>query len=412
MTWYLEIPTTGNGVKMIPLRQADVIVLGRHRDCKVQISGKRVSRQHGELQWKKDAWIIKDLDSRNGTRVNGAPVEIARLVEGDRIELGGVRIRLVRRSNAAPDELGKGVPRPAAADPSPRPAENSARTVREKPKLLGRRYELGKVFHRGSTGLFHMAIDVESNHTVCVKLMAQHVTAMVKDVKRFVRGIRTAAKLHHPNIVRLYHAGQRRDGQWWLAMEYINGPSARNLAADVGVGNMLGPAKILSIARDISSALEVAFQRSILHRNIKPDSILMTKEGAAKLTNLTLSRGVVLTTLQQVTQTSEIVGDLAYLAPECVEPDGQVDCRSDMYSLGACLYVLLAGRPPFTGRGKVDLIDKIRHGDVIPPSKYNLSVGGALERVVMRCLSKSPTDRYSSPMELSQELARVAKFRT
>ncbi|MBI3461941.1 MAG: protein kinase [Planctomycetes bacterium] len=119
---------------------------------------------------------------------------------------------------------------------------------------------------------------------------------------------------------------------------------------------------------------------------------------------------VVLTTLQRITSSGELVGDLAYMAPERTEPDGVVDCRSDIYSLGACLYALLAGRPPFTGRGTVHLIEMIRNESPVPPSRIYLSVPGPLEGIVLKCLAKSPTDRFQSPMELREELARVAQY--
>jgi len=95
-----------------------------------------------------------------------------------------------------------------------------------------------------------------------------------------------------------------------------------------------------------------------------------------------------------------------------MEPGEQRDCRADLYGLGAYLHVLLIGRPPHTGRGWVDLIERVRHDDPVPPSKHKLSVGGPLDGVVLKCLAKSPTDRFNSPDELAAELKRIAKSRT
>jgi serine/threonine-protein kinase len=215
--------------------------------------------------------------------------------------------------------------------------------------------------------------------------------------------------LQHPNIVQLYRAGNC-NGQWWLAMEYVDGPSLRQVVAKYGVGNMLSPKQVLNTARNLATALEVAYERQVIHRNIRPENILLTKDGVAKLSDCALTRGVVLNTLQRITSTSELVGDLAYMAPERTDPDGTIDCRSDIYALGTCLYTLLTGRPPFTGRGTVQLIERIRHDEPVPPSRINLSVPGPLEAIVMRCLAKSPTDRFQTPMALREELARVARF--
>ena len=276
-------------------------------------------------------------------------------------------------------------------------------------RTLEVRYELAELIHQGSTGTFFRAGDLKHRRTVCLKLLSDSVSKDEPALKRFVRGVRTAAKLQHPNIVQLYHAGQS-GSRWWLAMEYVDGLSLRQVVAKHGVGNMLAPAKVLGIARDIIAALEVAYERHILHRNIKPENILLTKRGVAKLSDFSLVRGVVLTTLQRITGSSELVGDLAYMAPERTDQGAVVDGRSDIYALGACLYTLLAGRPPFTGRGTVDLIQRIRNEAPVPPSRINLSIPGPLEGVVLKCLAKSPTDRFQSPMKLREELARVARF--
>jgi serine/threonine-protein kinase len=369
---------------------------------------------------------VEDLGSSNGTMVNGERVERAELKDGDTLTLGKTRLCLkgpvtgapagasgAARTKSAPDDeqvqlearpaapLEKTQKVPAMADQD-RSAVGAARG-------LGGRYELSEIIHQGSSGMFYKAKDLKSGRTVCVKVLTAGVAGDETELKRFVRGVRTAAKLHHPNIVQLYRAG-RSGRQWWLAMEFVDGSSLRQVIAKYGVGNMLAPARVLAIARDITAALEVAYERQVLHRNIRPENILLTKRGMAKLSDFTLVRGVVLSTMQRITGSSELVGDLAYMGPERTEPDGVVDCRSDIYALGACLYSLLAGRPPFTGRGTVHLIELIRHEMPAPPSRLNLSVPGPLEAIVMKCLAKSPSDRFESPMELREELARVSRF--
>jgi serine/threonine-protein kinase len=225
--------------------------------------------------------------------------------------------------------------------------------------------------------------------------MAKKVTASEKELQRFVRGMRTAAKLHHPNIVQLYRAWQAGT-QWWLAMEIVDGPSLRQVVAQYGIANMLSPTRVLTIARDIVAALQAANEHRVLHRNIRLDNILLTKAGVAKLSDFTLVRGVVLDTLQRITGSSELVGDVAFMAPERTDPDGVVDCRSDIYSFGVCLYSLLAGRPPFTGRGTVDLIERIRYETPTPLTRINMSVPGPLEGVVLKCLAKNATESVNT----------------
>jgi len=403
MPWVLHILGEDAERESVSLPDTGTVVVGRSRSCDVRLHGDLISREHCRLHCSDECWSVEDLGSRNGTYVNGERVKQAALRTGDRIYVGRMLLRIVSLTTS---DSGQDEQREKGS------SQDSIAPQKETAKRLGRRYDLGEMFHQGATGAFYRATDIQSDRPVCVKVLARHATENDADLKRFVRGLRSAAELHHPNIVQVYHAGKTREGSWWLASEYVDGPSVRQLASKVGVGRMLPPARVLAIARDVTEALRAASQRQIIHRNIKPDNILLTKDEVAKLNNFTLARGVVLNTLQQITVSGELVGDLAYMAPELMEPGEQGDCRADLYGLGACLYVLLTGRPPHTGRGKVDLIEKVRHDEPVPPSKYNLSVGGPLEGVVLKCLAKSPTDRSNSPDELATELERIAKFRT
>jgi hypothetical protein len=406
------------------------IVLGRGKASTIHIDDSKLSREHCVFVLLDGRWQIKDLGSTNGTKVNDQSVTTAVLSDGDVITMGRVSLRFhVKPSSGQSDATtqdfvaakGRGARVPGIE--SSKQADASAQRTGELPRmpvqtapgqqrrLLGGRYEVGEVIHQGSSGMFVKARDAKSERVVCIKLLAKRVAEDDADLRRFMRGVQTAAKLQHPNIVQLFRGGKSTASeQWWLAMEFVDGPSLRQVIAKYGIGKMLAPAKVLSIARDITAALEVAYEKQVLHRNIRPENILLTKSGTAKLSDFTLTRGVVLTTLQRITGSNELVGDLAYMAPERTDPDGMIDCRSDLYALGACLYTLLAGRSPFTGRGTVDLIQRIRHDSPLPPGRFNLSVPGPLEGVVMKCLSKSPTDRFQSPMELREELARVARF--
>ena len=391
MSWFLQAKST-EGEQLFPLSKERLCVIGRHRTCDIQLKLPSISRRHLRLSYKAGSWLVEDLGSSNGTKVNDQPVESSALTTADKIQLEGVELRLIQRRSQ---------------HRASRPTDSG-----DRPVVLGKRYELGELFHRGATGDFHRARDIHDDRQVCVKVLAPYVSSEEDELRRFVRGFRTANKITHPNIVQLYQAGRSRSGDWWIAMEYVNGCSVRELALELGVGNMLTPARVLKIARDLVAALQAAYERQIVHRNVKPDNVLLTRNDTAKLSNFSLSRGVVLTTMQQITRSNEVVGDIAYAAPESLERDGLIDCRSDIYSLGACLYTLLCGQPPFTGRGMVDLLRKVRSDQPSPPSTYNLSVGGPLEGVVMRCLAKSPTDRYQTPIQLLAELERVATYRS
>jgi hypothetical protein len=395
------------------------VLLGRGKDRGIRLTHRSVSRRHCVLKYQAGKWCVSDIGSANGTKLNRRKVHDGTLADGDTITVGKVSLRFQQSETRRPTlPHGRGVA-PAAGQPVPGnethrteeidvPSEPGAPHALG-PSLVGKRYKLLEIIHRGSTATFFRSLDTKHGHNVCLKILHDSISGDVAELKRFIRGVRTAAKLRHPNIVRLYHAGHSGP-RWWLAMEYVDGLSLRQVIARCGVANMLPPPRVLAIARDLVAGLEVAYERQVLHRNIKPENILLNKAGTAKLNDFALVRGIVLTTLQRITGSNEVVGDLAYMAPERAEPDGFVDCRSDLYSVGACLYTLLAGRPPFSARSPIQLLDLIRREAPVPPSRFNLSVPGPLEGIVMKCLAKSPTDRFESPMALRQELAHVARF--
>jgi serine/threonine-protein kinase len=367
------------------------------------------------LVLEKHQWFLEDLGSTNGTLVNDQRVHRVELKEGDTIACGRMRLQFrvdTPASAAAPptqDRARAKSKRAAAAKPTREieiPAANKA-ALADTTRLVGERYEIGELIHRGSTGTFYKGRDVRDDRVVCVKILNPNVADDPKELGRFVRGVRTAAKLQHPNIVQLHRAGNSA-GKWWLAMEYVDGPSLREVVAKYGVGNMLAPARVLAIGRDITAALEVAYEHQVLHRNIRPENILLAKAGTAKLADFALVRGVVLSTMNRITGTSDLVGDLAYMAPERTEPGAEADCRSDIYALGACLYTLLAGRPPFSCQGTIQMIELVRREKPTPLTRINLAVPGALEAILLKCLAKCPADRYQTPMELRDALAGVS----
>jgi hypothetical protein len=413
MGWVLRQESDTGILATFPLEPPGPVVVGRSSACGVRLTDEMVSRRHCALGYRGGAWWIQDLGSRNGTRVNDQKVKRAKLSATDVVTVGKTRLR-VRYDSGLPgvfDPDATVTHRPQRDSAKHLDAESAAASGAEKlAGLVGRRYRLAQAIHQGATGTFYRAQDIRSGRTACIKLLARGAVAADANLRRFVRGLVAAAKLRHPNIVQFYRAGESR-GLWWVAMEYVDGPSVRELVARFGVGKMLTPAKVLAIARDIASALEVAFEHQVLHRNIRPDHILLTKSGRAKLSNFSLLRGIVLETIQRITSSSESVGDLAFLPPEAAEPGGEIDCRADIYGLGACLYSLLVGRPPFAGVSRVDLIERIRHDEPVPPSRVNLAVPGPLEGVVLKCLAKSPSDRFQTPTELRQELVRVARYR-
>jgi serine/threonine-protein kinase len=166
------------------------------------------------------------------------------------------------------------------------------------------------------------------------------------------------------------------------------------------------------VAIDIARALEAAFERGIIHRNITPTNILVrSSDRLAKLGDLMLAKALSGTLARQITRPGELVGDVHYMSPERTQSQADVDTRSDIYSLGATLYAVLAGRPPFEGKSLPEVIGKIRGAEPVPPKKYQLSIYDLFENIVLRMLQKRPDDRYQTPAELLSELQRIGGYR-
>jgi serine/threonine-protein kinase len=194
-------------------------------------------------------------------------------------------------------------------------------------------------------------------------------------------------------------------------MEYVDGESMTQVIRRIGVAGMLDWRIAYGVAVHIGRALEYAHDHSIIHRNVMPANILLrTADKVAKLGDVMLAKALEGTLAQQITKPGELVGDIAYMAPERTRGTADVDGRADLYGLGATLYALLTGRPPFTADGMPELITKIRTAEPENPKKYQLAIPDLLRGTVLRLLAKRPEDRYQTAQELLTDLERVGKF--
>jgi serine/threonine protein kinase len=161
----------------------------------------------------------------------------------------------------------------------------------------------------------------------------------------------------------------------------------------------------------IAQALEAAHEKHIIHRNVSPESILIrAKDKVAKLGDMMLAKAFEGIKAKQITRPGELVGNIAYMAPERTKSDVEVDTRADLYGLGATLYALLTGKPPFEGKTLVETIAQIRQSDPVPPKKFQLSIPDKFQDVVMMLLAKRPELRYQTPAQAARALEQVAKY--
>src|SRR5262245_12688604 len=253
----------------------------------------------------------------------------------------------------------------------------------------------------GGMGEVYRASDTRLGRDVAVKILPAHVSESAGLQQRFEREARALAGLSHPNICALYDVG-RQDGVDFLVMEFLQGES---LAARLQRGP-LAPDQALRIATEIASALDAAHRRGIVHRDLKPGNVMLTKN-AAKLVDFGLAKAsasliqdasgdsAAPTRGQPLTAEGTILGTLDYMAPEQLE-GREADSRSDLFSFGAILYQMLAGRAPFEGRSQAALIAAILSTEPRRISEIAPSTPPALERALRRCLAKDPDERWQS----------------
>jgi eukaryotic-like serine/threonine-protein kinase len=265
--------------------------------------------------------------------------------------------------------------------------------------VLGERYRVEARIGAGGMAEVYRGFDPVLHRTVAIKVLLPQFARDAGFVARFRREAQAAARLNQPTIVGVYDTGSDGDRQY-IVMEFVEG---RTLAEFLASGRRPTLVQAVELTRKIAEALASAHAQGIVHRDIKPGNVMVTRDGFVKVMDFGIAR---MQTDVTAPQTSSVIGTPTYLSPE--QAQGQaVDARSDIYSLGCVLYELLAGRPPFTGDTPVAIAYKQVNEAPVPPSAHNPDVPPKLDAVVMKCLAKNPANRYQSAEELAADLERV-----
>ena len=252
-------------------------------------------------------------------------------------------------------------------------------------------------------GAVYLGYDGSARRTVAIKVLSEALVSNQNYIDRFYREARSGGQLNHPNIVRTYSAGQdRATGTYYLILEFVDGPSAQALLSRHGP---LAVGDAVHLTLHIARALEHAHSRNIVHRDIKPDNILITRSGVAKLGDLGLAKRT--DELSHLTAAHQGFGTSAYMPYEQAMSARHADGRSDIYALGATLYHLLTGRVPFPGETHVEIIDKKNQGIFAPAGFFEPAVPAAMDQILTKMLARNPRDRYQTASELIIALERT-----
>ncbi len=273
------------------------------------------------------------------------------------------------------------------------------------PQQLSDRYQLGETLGFGGMSEVHLARDTRLHRDVAVKVLRADLARDPSFYLRFRREAQNAAALNHPAIVAVYDTGEADTPNGplpYIVMEYVDGDTLRDIVHAEGP---MAPRRALEVIADACQALNFSHQHGIIHRDVKPANIMISKNRAVKVMDFGIARALA-DTGNSVTQTAAVIGTAQYLSPEQARGE-TVDARSDVYSLGCVLYEMLTGQPPFIGDTPVAVAYQHVREDPVPPSQKRAGISPELDAVVLKALTKNPDNRYQSAAEMRADLVRV-----
>ncbi len=266
-------------------------------------------------------------------------------------------------------------------------------------EVLGERYQLQEPIGRGGMATIYRGRDMRMERTVAIKVLREVYSTDPKFVTRFQREAKAASALQHPNIVQVYDYGQS-DGSYFIVMELIEGADLRRYLRSRGV---LAIDRAIIIAHDVALGLGAAHRRGIVHRDVKPQNVLVGRDGSIKLTDFGIASVYKDINAERLTTTGMTLGTVQYYAPE--QAQGEiVSPAADVYALGIVMYEMLTGRTPFDGDTPVAVAMQHIQDAPIPPTQYNPNIPQVLEDIIMRCLEKVPEMRYRDGSTLARAL--------
>ncbi len=421
------------------LPDSGTIILGKDRKhADIILHDFYVAKAHCRLKILGDKVEVID-DDAHGAQVNGKGVRRQELVAGDVLRVGNSHLKLEMTEPGQTFEQ----PKPAAAEedePIELTVEEEAEVeaadadaeeeVEEAPpsdapepvrllhvwrgklaQLSGQtfgHYKLGTVLGRGRCGVVFQAEDVKTGQAVALKVFSPQFPRGSQELQRFAAVMKGILPLRHPNLVALYGAG-KTSTYTWVAREYVEGESVAGVVRRLAKGARRDERRACRVALHVGRALGFARQHHLRHGKIAPTNILIqASDKVVKLADLMLSGVLEGSQLGRAVQDYRPLAELGYLAPEQADAGAFVDELADMYGLGAVVYALLTGRPPFVGDTPEEVLKQARGGRVPRPSTINPDVSAPLEKVVMKMLARRQEDRYQTPNELLADLKPIA----
>src|SRR5829696_6560483 len=270
--------------------------------------------------------------------------------------------------------------------------------------LLDNRYDVGRTLGSGGMGEVYLARDRVLGRDVALKVLRRQYAGDGEFAERFKREARSAASLSHPNIVQVYDRGETEEGSSYIAMEYVPGGTLKERISKDGP---LGAAEAAPLGAKVAEALGAAHDRGMVHRDIKPQNVLLTDKGDAKVADFGIARAASSAT---ISRTGSVMGTAGYMSPEQALGEPATP-KSDLYSLGVVLFEALTGELPYTADNPIVVSMKHVNEPVCLPREIDPTVPEGMNALVTRLMAKDPEDRYASADELTDELRKISRGR-
>ncbi len=258
---------------------------------------------------------------------------------------------------------------------------------------------------QGAMGTVYKAVQVKMDRMVALKVLAPKYAENPTFVERFLREARAVAKFNHPNIIQGIDCGES-NGVHFFVMEFVDGPVVGGILRTEGT---LNERRAVNIILQIARGLDQAWRVGLIHRDIKPDNIMLTKDGVAKLCDMGLVKDLTLAPGQSPSEAGVCLGTPNYISPEQASGEANIDTRADNYSLGCTLYHMITGQVPFPVGTAIEIIKQHITADPVPPCDINPNLSVDINFVTMKMISKEREERYQTPAELIADLELLAE---
>ncbi len=406
--------------RVVRLEEGETKTFGRGSQADVTLSDAVVSRVHCRIRVEGGACYVQDMGSRNGTSVNGrALTEEARLADDDALGIGTelAEVRITPDTSPAEEEVEPVIPVEVEELPTARPEAEAGDAGYElelqgdDKRLLGTVVggcRIEGLLGRDDMSSVYRATQLSMERPVTLKILSPAIAGDRRSKERFIGAARAGGKLNHPNIVRVYDAGEEK-GLSFVAMEFVAGSSVRRLVGARAPKRPLPLAQAVEIGEQIAGALDYAHSVSTVHGHVTADTILVTPHGVAKLAEIGFVRNATAGSAPLPSNPARRLDELQFTPPEYLAGPRSPTPQCDIYSLSVVLFLMVAGQMPFRAASEKQLLEKIRKGGHEPVRRLRRDAPESLARAIEAGMAAQAAQRFGRAAELLAALQKCRK---